>query len=379
MALHQFLCGFTVVIILLSKGCQSQDCGKAPKNTGIVGGGDASPGSWPWQAELREDGKYICVGSLINDQWVLTAAYCITGARNLTVHLGRHNQSAPNNNEVSRGVAETVRHPLYSFLKNDIALLKLSASVNFTDYIRPVCLASENSTFHTGTNTWITGWPYGTSTNILQQVNTSIVGNNQCRCYYKTTITESIICAVAKPNGCQTVPGGPLVIKINDSWVQVGILSVEISCVIPNFPGIYTRVSQYEEWISNVTSSNRPGFVIYTSPGVDSDLNYTCPTSPPITTTTTTATNTDTTATTTTATNTDTTATTTTATNTITTATNTDTTATTTTATNTIATTTSDDKGGDSVFDGGEKVIHFSHFTSLCALVLSLFVLAGDA
>uniref|UniRef100_A0A4W6D1C9 Peptidase S1 domain-containing protein n=1 Tax=Lates calcarifer TaxID=8187 RepID=A0A4W6D1C9_LATCA len=38
-------------------------------------GGDASPGSWPWQAELREDGKYICVGSLINDQWVLTALH----------------------------------------------------------------------------------------------------------------------------------------------------------------------------------------------------------------------------------------------------------------------------------------------------------------
>ncbi|GLD75260.1 chymotrypsinogen A-like protein [Lates japonicus] len=361
MALHQFLCGFTVVIILLSKGCQSQDCGKAPKNTGIVGGGDASPGSWPWQAELRDN-----------------------------VHLGRHNQSAPNNNQVSQGVAQIILHPSYNFIFNNIALLELSAPVNFTDYIRPVCLASANSTFHTGTNTWVTGWGDTKSNDILQQVNTSIVGNNQCQCYYGTTITESI-CAAVKPDGCLTGRGDPLVTKINDSWVQVGILFLEISCIIPNIPGIYTRVSEYEEWISNITSSNRPGFVTFTSPGVDSDLDYTCLTSPP---TTTTATNTDATATTT-ATNADATASTT-ATNTgtaATTATNTDATATTTatntdatattTATNTDATattiinTTSDDKDGDSVFDGGENVIHFSLPSLMLLFSLSLYWLVA--
>lgn len=51
-------------------------------------------------------------------------------------------------------------HPLYDdrTFDNDIALLKLSAPVNFTDYVSPVCLASAGSTFFTGTSSWVTGW-----------------------------------------------------------------------------------------------------------------------------------------------------------------------------------------------------------------------------
>lgn len=41
---------------------------------------------------------------------------------------------------------------------NDIALLRLSSTVDFTDYIRPVCLAEEGSVFPAETTTWVTGW-----------------------------------------------------------------------------------------------------------------------------------------------------------------------------------------------------------------------------
>lgn len=78
----------------------------------------------------------------------------------MEVFLGRTNQAGPNPNEVSRGVAQAVCHPLYdsSTVDNDMCLLKLSAPVTFTDYIYPVCLAAANSTVHTGTNSWVTGW-----------------------------------------------------------------------------------------------------------------------------------------------------------------------------------------------------------------------------
>lgn len=54
-------------------------------------------------------------------------------------------------------------------------------------------------------------------------------------------------------------------------------------------PGVYTRVSKYQEWISKVTGSSKPGFVTFNSSGVDSDSNYTCATSHDKTTSTTTA------------------------------------------------------------------------------------------
>ncbi|XP_044198340.1 uncharacterized protein LOC122974388 [Thunnus albacares] len=339
-----------------TSGCHSQEfvCGVAPRQSRIIGGQNASPGSWPWQASINVAERPICGGSLINNQWVLTAAHCMSNFSFMEVRLGLHSQSGENLNGTSREIEVGIIHPEYNefTLENDIGLLKLSTPVNFTDYIQPICLASANSTFHTGINSWVTGWgntvpydPYSQS-DILQEVTVQILGNNECQCNYRVDITENMICAGDRAGGkdsCQGDSGGPLVTKNDTVWVQSGIVSFGYSCGKAKFPGVYTRVSQYQEWISNITGTNTPGFVTFDSPGVDSDLNFTCPT-----------------------------------------------TAVPTYDPNTMYTTvdyttTSDDKDGDGdgdVFGGGESVIHFSHFNhffSLCVLVLSLYVLVGDA
>ena len=59
--------------------CALLDCGMAPLNTRIVGGDNSTAGSWPWQVSLHLNivSSHICGGTLISDQWVMTAAHCI--------------------------------------------------------------------------------------------------------------------------------------------------------------------------------------------------------------------------------------------------------------------------------------------------------------
>uniref|UniRef100_A0AAR2J0T0 Peptidase S1 domain-containing protein n=1 Tax=Pygocentrus nattereri TaxID=42514 RepID=A0AAR2J0T0_PYGNA len=262
-------------------------CGVAPLNTKIVGGQDASPGSWPWQVSLQTNDFHFCGGSLINSNWVLTAAHCFA---RLTVYLGDQSLSnqTSNPNVVSRSVSQLIIHPNYSSSTHDsdLALLKLSSSVTFTNYITPICLAAAGSKFFNGTLTWVTGWGNTAdgvslpSPKTLLEVQIPVVGNRKCNCLYGVgDITDNMVCAGLLAGGkdsCQGDSGGPLVSKQSGVWVQAGIVSFGIGCAQPNYPGLYTRVSQYQDWINQQITSNQPGFVTFTSTGTDGDLNVSC-------------------------------------------------------------------------------------------------------
>ncbi|RVE69984.1 hypothetical protein OJAV_G00083060 [Oryzias javanicus] len=276
-------------------------CGQAKLNTRIVGGQDAPPGFWPWQVSLQTS-AHFCGGSLINNQWVLTAAHCFPSgsASGVTVVLGLQSLQGSNPNNVPRSITTLIVHPSYNSVTsdNDIALLQLSSPVTFNSYITPVCLASTGSTFYSGVNTWVTGWGnIGSGVSLpspqtLQEVQLPIVGNRRCKCSYGASdITDNMVCAGLLEGGkdsCQGDSGGPLVIKQNGRWIQAGIVSFGIGCAEPNFPGVYSRVSKYQTWINAQITSNQPGFINFTTTGTDSDLSVSCPGVPPIVITTTT-------------------------------------------------------------------------------------------
>ncbi|KAK2820323.1 hypothetical protein Q5P01_023282 [Channa striata] len=270
-------------------------CGTTRRNTKIVGGSNAPPGKWPWQVSLQEFGIHACGGSLINREWVMSAAHCVDGADTTRwqVSLGRENLQGTNPNEVSRSIERAIVHPNYDSndQNNDIALVKLSSPVTFTDYIRPVCLAASGSMLSSGAASWVTGWgntvegdslPHPQT---LQEVEVPVVGNRQCDFLYGgSAITDNMICAGVLSGGkdsCQGDSGGPMVSTQGSVWVQSGIVSFGLGCARPNLPGVYTRVSRYQSWIKSHINSDMPGFVLCSSKELDVGIIYTSLSLPP--------------------------------------------------------------------------------------------------
>ncbi|XP_063286938.1 uncharacterized protein LOC134572067 [Pelobates fuscus] len=258
-------------------------CGSPVVSSRIVGGTDAVDGEWPWQALVLYSGVFKCGGSLINEQWVLSAAHCFKSPNfpeYYSISLGIYQVGGPNPHGITVQVERIINHPAYATTgdRGDIALVKLRNPVTFTDYIQSICLPAASVTFPSGLECWVTGW--GTrsfggghpSLNTLQEVMTPLIDNTLCDQMYHigspvssyiTIVQEEKICSGYKEGGkdsCQGDSGGPLVCKVDGIWVQAGIVSWGEGCAVANRPGVYTLVPAYESWIKTyipkITFSN---------------------------------------------------------------------------------------------------------------------------
>merc|ERR1711872_746785 len=147
MKLERTVLGLTLLALSAHTGLGRQVRPALPKQTGqgrIVCGTEAEDGEFPWQVSLRQIGfigqTHFCGGSVINENWVVTAGHCCAGQTPAFMHVvaGGIKLNAGEGEEERRDIAKIIGHPDYSSqdLTNDICLLKLSTPLEMTEYIQ---------------------------------------------------------------------------------------------------------------------------------------------------------------------------------------------------------------------------------------------------
>jgi secreted trypsin-like serine protease len=266
----------------------------------IVGGEPATEGSWPWQVRLFASAGDIagyCGGSLIADSWVLTAGHCVkkkNGQLRKSIEIGYG--SVYRSKLVRVATDKVIPHPKYNnvTLLNDLALLHLAKPVTPSRWVGISSPSAETSLLEAGSEVTVTGWGARWDFKVLDaktaeglqdklllqdildeneinfpermhQVNINVVDAAACESSYSAAgsqfLPDTMLCAGVGQGGkdsCYGDSGGPLVIAAQDGqgYVQIGIVSWGRQCGHPEFPGVYTRISSYFEWIHSAMGTN---------------------------------------------------------------------------------------------------------------------------
>ncbi|XP_069683972.1 serine protease gd-like isoform X1 [Periplaneta americana] len=263
-------------------------CGETVTKTRplISYGQDTVRGEWPWHVALYwhvlYDFKYMCGGSFVGTRTVITAAHCVTkhgkplNASDIIAYLGRYDlRYQKEEDSQDKNVAHVLVHPTYNYtsLKDDIAMLILSGSVEVTLNVRPVCLWDQEDTDLASIvdkEGLVVGWGLnekGQFSERLKTVKMPVVNRLTCIMsdpdFFAHFTSNTSYCAGFRNESspCNGDSGGGMVFPKQQAvggqiWMLRGVVSTSrprnddnTKCDTTNYI-LFTDVAQYLNWIS---------------------------------------------------------------------------------------------------------------------------------
>ncbi|MFJ2586774.1 trypsin-like serine protease [Streptomyces sp. NPDC087538] len=235
----------------------------------IVNGSDSTE-SYPFMATIPESAPEhglhdgTCGASLIDKQWVLTAAHCVTGDGLKLDGIVRVGSEHRKSGGTVRKIDRTFVHAGYvngetkAANKNDMALIRLDRPVAG----KPIKIAERPG--QPGTPTRLVGFGTTSDTGLkfpdrLQELNTRRGAESECAPGYADRTRLCTITTVPKAMACFGDSGGPQLQKGRDGrWELIGVTSGPGTPGVPcsHGPGLYTSAPAYADWIDKTMKNN---------------------------------------------------------------------------------------------------------------------------
>ncbi|XP_046385988.1 transmembrane protease serine 9-like isoform X2 [Ischnura elegans] len=270
-------------------------CGRAdPKPSFLIANAqETERGEWPWHAAIYDVSKrnleYICGGSLIGKKMILTAAHCVSerkGAQDFAVapearlvSLGKFLLNIQEGDVQTRKVEKIYIHSEYSKSTSqaDIAILVLTIPVEFTEFVKPVCLWNGNQPYLSeieGKDGAVVGWgkdENGELSESLKMAKMPVVSQQTCIWsnpqFFSRYTSDRTFCAgyrneTSACNGDsgggmffpKTVPGKKDTYILPVTWTLRGIVSLSVlkeferTCDTKQYV-IFTDTAKFYHWI----------------------------------------------------------------------------------------------------------------------------------
>ncbi|XP_025738731.2 chymotrypsin-like elastase family member 1 [Callorhinus ursinus] len=241
-------------------------------NARVVGGTEARRDFWPSQISLQylSGGKWYhtCGGTLIKQNWVMTAAHCMDTQMTFRVVV-EHNLNQNDGTKQSMSVQKIV-HPSWNSnnvaVGYDIALLRLAQKVTLNSYVQLGVLPQEGTILANNSPCYITGWgrtkrvgeghlggsvvkrlPLVQQVHSLQQAYLPSVDYVTCSSssFWGPTMKRTMVCAGGDRvrSGCQGDSGGPLHCLVSGKYTVHGVTSFvsSLGCNVSRKPTVFTQ------------------------------------------------------------------------------------------------------------------------------------------
>ena len=263
-----------------------------------MGTAPAPRGSFPWMVSLfvlisgTGEALFMCAGTLLTPNLVVTAAHCFTNndrEETWFARVGDNYILTADPEEQTFRVKKIIKHEKFDPLRtdgglggtgdgrHDIALMVLqpnrgtkriadniqehSGFVKFGLDVRPICTLPQSDYPNRklyNLHCEIAGWgmteynntgsyPYSIR---AARISVGDVPEYYCNYLYRRDVRRTgKFCAGGQVDACQEDSGGPLVCQFEDQkFYLVGIVSSGKGCGV--YPGLYTDVSHYMDWLA---------------------------------------------------------------------------------------------------------------------------------